>query len=120
MYNACLESWKGTYAWWKEHNPADREFPSDRNRSRYDLFKMFTQVREEDPRWSGLDTRVGRGVRDGAGQGHQRCQKHMRPGLTRFGVGRDHPRRSAHNKLLPGDRPPPRMERKQTLQNSIA
>ena len=63
MYNALLESWKGTYAWWKEHNPAeDGTFPRDRDMSRYDLFKMFTQVRAEDARWAGLDTRVGRGV----------------------------------------------------------
>ena len=43
MYNALLESWKGGYAWWKEHNPGDHQtFPSERNLSRYDLFKMFT------------------------------------------------------------------------------
>ncbi len=61
MYNALLESWKGSYAWWREHNPGvDEKFPRDM--SRYDLFKMFTQVRAEDPRWAGLDTRVGRGV----------------------------------------------------------
>ena len=52
MYNALLESWKGTYAWWREHNPGvDEKFPPERNRSRYDLFKVFTQVRAEDPRW---------------------------------------------------------------------
>ncbi len=61
MYNACLESWKGTHAWWREHNPGvDEKFPRDM--SRYDLFKMFTRVRAEDVRWAGLDTRVGRGV----------------------------------------------------------
>ena len=61
MYNACVESWKGSYAWWKEHNPGeDQTFPRDM--SRYDLFKMFTQVRGEDDRWAGLDCRVGWGV----------------------------------------------------------
>ena len=51
MYNALLESWKGTYEWWKEHNPEAEQFPADRDRSRYDLPKMFTGVRKEDPRW---------------------------------------------------------------------
>ena len=28
MYNACLESWKGTYEWWKRHhNPETEEVP---------------------------------------------------------------------------------------------
>ncbi len=51
-----------TYAWWREHNPEAGQFPADRNLSRYDLFKMFTLVRSEDPRWAAVDTRVGRGV----------------------------------------------------------
>ena len=60
--DALLEFWKGAYAWWREHKPGSRTVPADRNRSRYDLPKMFTGVREEDSRWSALDTRVGRGV----------------------------------------------------------
>ena len=63
MYNALLESWRGTYRWWREHNPGDDQtFPKELNRSRNDLCMMFTQVRREDARWDGLDTRVGRGV----------------------------------------------------------
>ena len=30
MYNALLESWKGTYAWWREHNPGAGQFPRAR------------------------------------------------------------------------------------------
>ena len=90
MYNALLESWKGTYAWWREHNPADVEsFPPELRRSRYDLFKMFTQVRAEDPRWAGLDTRVGRGVIcrfDRTTKAfYKRCAKEgTKPGYPRF------------------------------------
>ena len=89
MYNALLESWKGTYAWWKEHNPGEEQFPADRNRSRYDLFKMFTQVRKEDPRWSALDTKVGRGVIcrfDRTTKSfYKRCaKKGTKPGYPRF------------------------------------
>ena len=62
MRNALLESWRGTYAWWRKHNPGAERFPAGRNLSRYDLFKMFTEVRNEDPRWSALDTRVCQGV----------------------------------------------------------
>ena len=89
MYNALLESWKGGYAWWKEHNPGDNQtFPSERNLSRYDLFKMFTQVRGEDTRWGGLDTRVGRGVIcrfDRTRKAfYDRCQAGKTPGYPRF------------------------------------
>ena len=89
MYNALLESWRGTYAWWREHNPGTEQFPSDRNHSRYDLFKMFTQVRAEDPRWSGLDARVGRGVIcrfDRTTRAfYERCAKEgTKPGYPRF------------------------------------
>ncbi len=89
MYNACLESWRGSYAWWREHNPAeDAKFPRDRNLSRYDLFKMFTQVRAEDARWAGLDTRVGRGVIcrfDRARKAfYDRCNTGRKAGFPRF------------------------------------
>ena len=90
MYNACLESWKGTYVWWREHNTGvDEKFPRERNHSRYDLFKMFTQVRAEDARWAGLDTRVGRGVIcrfDRTRKAfYERCAKEgTKPGFPRF------------------------------------
>ncbi|MCE2529105.1 MAG: transposase [Acidimicrobiia bacterium] len=89
MYNALLESWKGTYARWREHNPGDdRGFPPELNRSRYDLFKMFTQVRGEDVRWTGLDARVGRGVIcrfDRATKAfYDRCKTGKAPGYPRF------------------------------------
>ncbi len=89
MYNACLESWKGSYAWWREHNPGvDAKFPRDRDMSRYDLFKMFTQVRAEDARWAGLDTKVGRGVIcrfDRARKAfYDRCNTGRKAGFPRF------------------------------------
>ena len=75
---------------WREHNPAeDAKFPRERHMSRYDLFKMFTQVRREDARWDGLDTRVGRGVIcrfDRARQAfYDRCNTAgKKPGYPRF------------------------------------
>ena len=90
LYNALLESWKGTYAWWREHNPAvAATFPRELNLSRYDLFKMFTQLRAEDSRWAGLDYRVGRGVIcrfDRARHAfYDRCKTGKgRPGFPRF------------------------------------
>ena len=89
MYNALLESWKGAYQWWREHNPdPDQPFPSDLVQSRYDLFTMFTEVRGEDVRWAGLDTRVGRGVIirfDRARTAfYDRCKKGVTPGYPRF------------------------------------
>ena len=37
LYNANLESWRGTYLWWKEHhNPEVEKFPSDWNLSLHD------------------------------------------------------------------------------------
>ncbi len=45
LYNANLESWKGTYAWWKEHhNPDVESFPSEWNLSLFDRMMMFTGV----------------------------------------------------------------------------
>ena len=93
MYNALLDSWKGTYAWWREHNPGDdQKFPKDRQRSLYDLFKDFTQVRAEDPRWDGLDARVGRGVIrrfDRTTKAfYDRCAKGQTPGYPRFKLSR--------------------------------
>lgn len=62
LYNANLESWKGTYAWWKEHHSDTETFPSEKNLSLYDRMVVFTGVRADRPEWARLDTRVGRGV----------------------------------------------------------
>ena len=63
MYNACLESWRGTYSWWKEHHdPLTEKFPSELNQSKYDLMRQFTGVREEIAEWNRLSVKVGRGV----------------------------------------------------------
>ena len=61
MYNACLESWRGTYLWWREHHP-EEPLPRELSQSRYDRMKMFTDVRRDLPEWGRLSTRVGRGV----------------------------------------------------------
>ena len=78
-----------TYAWWREHNPEAGQFPADRNLSRYHLFKMFTLVRNEDPRWAAVDTRVGRGVicrfDRTVKSFYKRCSKEgTKPGYPRF------------------------------------
>ncbi len=56
--------------------------------SRYDLFKMFTQVRGEDVHWAGLDTREGRGVICRFGRTrrafYDRCNTARKAGLPRF------------------------------------
>ena len=63
FYNAALESWKGTYAWWKEHhNPEREKFPKGLSQSHYDRLKMFTGVRSDLPEWERLSVKVGRGV----------------------------------------------------------
>ncbi|MCQ3805182.1 MAG: hypothetical protein KTV45_13975, partial [Acidimicrobiia bacterium] len=60
LYNANLESWKGTYQWWKErHNPEVEEFPSEWNLSLFDRIKMFTKVRSDLPEWERLSVQVG-------------------------------------------------------------
>ena len=41
LYNANLESWRGAYAWWKEHhNPEVESFPFEWNLSLYDRMMM--------------------------------------------------------------------------------
>ena len=45
LYNAVLESWRGTYAWWRERHPGAEKFPAERSQSHYDRMKMFTSVR---------------------------------------------------------------------------
>ena len=61
LYNACLESWKGTYRWWKEHHP-DEPLPPELNQSHYDHMQMFTDVRKDLPEWERLSIGVGRGT----------------------------------------------------------
>ena len=89
MYNACLESWKGTYAWWKEHHDPQTElFPSERNQSKYDLMRQFTGVREDIAEWNWLSVKVGRGVIcrfDRARAAfYRRCKEGKAPGFPRF------------------------------------
>ena len=61
FYNAALESWRGTYLWWREHHPSE-SLPSEFRRSKYDLMKEFTGVRSDLPEWERLSVKVGRGV----------------------------------------------------------
>ena len=66
FYNANLESWKGTYRWWKEHhNPEAEKFPSEWNLSLFDRIRMLTEVRADHPEWERLSVAVGRGVPGG-------------------------------------------------------
>ena len=90
LYNANLESWKGTYQWWKErHNPEVEEFPSEWNLSLFDRIKMFTKVRSDLPEWERLSVQVGRGVLyrfDRTIQSfYKRCaEEGKKPGYPRF------------------------------------
>ena len=60
MYNACLSLEGHLRVVAGTQHGCRRWFPRNRDMSRYDLFKMFTQLRAEDARWAGLDYRVGR------------------------------------------------------------
>ena len=89
LYNACLESWRGTYRWWREHHPDTGErFPSVLNQSHYDRLKMFTGVRADCPEWAAVSVKVGRGVLcrfDRAVRSfYKRCGKGNKPGFPRF------------------------------------
>ncbi len=88
LYNAVLESWRGTYAWWREHNPGAEKFPAERSQSHYDRLKMFTDVRRDHPEWERLSVRVGRGVLcrfDRTVQSfYKRCAEGKKPGHPRF------------------------------------
>lgn len=88
LYNAVLESWRGTYAWWREHNPGVEKFPKELNQSHYDRAKMFTGVRADHPEWQGLSVNVGRGVLcrfDCATRAfYKRCAEGKKPGYPRF------------------------------------
>ena len=89
MYNACLDSWRGTYKWWAEwHNPETEKFPADRNYSKYDLFKMLNGVSKDHPEWERLSVEVGRGVLtrwDRTKEAYfKRCREGEKPGYPRF------------------------------------
>ena len=60
LYNALLESWKGTYKWHQRiHEHDDVKPPS---RSYYDEAAMFARMRKEHPFWKDIASNVGRGV----------------------------------------------------------
>ena len=90
LYNACLESWKGTYAWWKQHhNPDVEKFPSELNMSHFDRVKMFTGVRRDHPEWNKVSVNVGRGVlarfERAVASFYKRCKEPgTKPGFPRF------------------------------------
>ena len=89
LYNANLESWKGTYRWWKEHrNPEVEKFPSEWNLSLYDRTMMFTEVRADHPEWERLSVKVGRGVLARFDRTiasfYERCKEGKNPGFPRF------------------------------------
>ena len=89
LYNAALESWRGTYAWWREHHPDPGErFPRELTHSKYDLMKQFTGVRSDFPEWERLAVQVGRGVLcrfDRAVRSfYRRCARGESPGYPRF------------------------------------
>ena len=89
VYNACLESWRGTYLWWEEHHPGeDEKFPAELHKSKYDLMKEFTGVRSDRPEWERLSVQVGRGVLcrfDRTVQSfYRRCAEGENPGFPRF------------------------------------
>ena len=88
FYNAVLESWRGTYAWWREHNPGAEKFPEKLSQSHYDRLKMFTGVRADHPEWERLSVNVGSGVLcrfDRAARAfYKRCAEGKKPGFPRF------------------------------------
>ena len=86
MYNALLESWKGTRQWWLEHHNPDLE--KQPSVSKYDLYKLLTGVRKDRGDWAAVSAKVGRGVIsrfDRATQAfYDRCQNGDKPGYPRF------------------------------------
>ena len=93
LYNAALESWRGTYAWWRERHPGeDDKFPSELRRSKYDLMKEFTGVRSDIPEWERLAVQVGRGVvcrfDRTVSSFYKRCKEGGKPGFPRFKASR--------------------------------
>ena len=93
MYNACLESRKGTTSGgWNITTPKRRPFPSEWNQSLYDRMQMLTDVRWDKPEWARLDTKVGRGVLrrfDRAVKAFYKRAGGERPGIpvSRLGAG---------------------------------
>ena len=86
MYNALLESWKGSRCWWLEHhNPGLEKQPSV---SKYDLYKLLTGVREDRPDWAAVSAKVGRGVISRFDRTtkafYDRCRNGGKPGYPRF------------------------------------
>ena len=89
LYNAMLESWRGAYAWWKEHRRSDTEtFPSDRSLSRMDLMKELTLLRKAMPEWEALSVNAARGVVCRFDRTirsfYKRCREGGNPGYPRF------------------------------------
>ena len=87
LYNAALESWRGTYLWWREHHPGE-PLPPELRSSKYDLMKEFTGVRSDLPEWERLSVKVGRGVLcrfDRTVKSfYKRCKEGANPGFPRF------------------------------------
>ena len=93
LYNAALESWRGTYRWWREHHPGeDERFPLELRRSKYDLMKEFTGVRSDLPEWERVAVQVGRGVLcrfdRAVSSFYKRCKDGAKPGFPRFKASR--------------------------------
>ena len=87
LYNAALESWRGTYAWWREHHPGE-PLPPELRSSKYELMKEFAGVRSDLPERERLAVQVGRGVLcrfDRAVRSfYKRCKKGQNSGFPRF------------------------------------
>ena len=87
LYNAALESWRGTYLRWREHRPGE-PLPLQLGSSKYDLMKEFAGVRSDLPEWERLAVQVGKGVLcrfDRAVRSfYKRCKKGQNSGFPRF------------------------------------
>ena len=92
LYNAALESWRGTYRWWREHHPGEDEKSPSERRSKYDLMKEFTGVRSDLPEWERLAVQVGGGVLcrfdRTVSSFYKRCAEGQTPGFPRFKASR--------------------------------
>ena len=80
LYNAGLEEWREAYRM------------TGVSLGYLEQFKEFTSVRAEDPFWTGVDARVGRGVLrrlDRARVGfYRRVKEGAKPGYPRFKSGK--------------------------------
>ena len=94
-----LESWRGTYAWWREHNPKPSpksklgekvpKFPTEWRQPLNDLDAQFTRIRNIDrPEWGRVAYRVGKGVirrfERTRTAFYKRCAAGGKPGYPRF------------------------------------